>query len=114
MAKNLRQLNGKVVAITGGARGIGRATAAALLAQGARVAIGDLDAELTRQVAAELGAGAVGLPLDVTSRESFSAFLDRVERELGPAGRARQQRRNRCRRVSSRMSPMRSPRACSR
>ena len=84
MAKNLRQLNGKVVAITGGARGIGRATSAALLAQGARVAIGDLDAELTRQVAAELGAGAVGLPLDVTSRESFAAFLDRVERELGP------------------------------
>jgi NAD(P)-dependent dehydrogenase (short-subunit alcohol dehydrogenase family) len=84
MAKNPRQLNGKVVAITGGARGIGRATAAALLAQGARVAIGDLDAELTRQVAAEIGAGAVGLPLDVTSRESFVAFLDRVERELGP------------------------------
>ena len=84
MAKNLGQLHGKVVAITGGARGIGRATAAALLAQGARVAIGDLDAELTRQVAAELGAGAVGLPLDITSRESFGAFLDRVERKLGP------------------------------
>ena len=84
MPKNPRQLNGKVVAITGGARGIGRATAAALLAQGARVAIGDLDAELTRQVAAELAAGAVGLPLDVTSRESFGAFLDRVERDLGP------------------------------
>ncbi len=79
-----RALNGKVVAISGGARGIGRATAAALLAHGARVAIGDLDGELTRQAAAELGAGALGLPLDVTSRESFSAFLDRVERELGP------------------------------
>jgi NAD(P)-dependent dehydrogenase (short-subunit alcohol dehydrogenase family) len=84
MAKQVKVLNGKVVAITGGARGIGRATAAALLAQGARVAIGDLDGELTRQVAAELGAGAVGLPLDITRRESFSAFLDRVERELGP------------------------------
>jgi NAD(P)-dependent dehydrogenase (short-subunit alcohol dehydrogenase family) len=83
-AKQLRALNRKVVAITGGARGIGRATAAALLAQGARVAIGDLDPELTRQAAAELGAGALGLPLDVTSRESFTAFLDRVERELGP------------------------------
>jgi NAD(P)-dependent dehydrogenase (short-subunit alcohol dehydrogenase family) len=83
MTKQLRPLNGKVVAITGGARGIGRATAAALLAQGARVAIGDLDAELTRHVAAELGAGVIGLPLDVTSRSSFSAFLDRTERELG-------------------------------
>jgi NAD(P)-dependent dehydrogenase (short-subunit alcohol dehydrogenase family) len=84
MARQLRPLNGKVVAITGGARGIGRATATALLAQGARVAIGDLDGELTRRVAGELGAGAIGLTLDVTIRESFTAFLDRVERELGP------------------------------
>ena len=59
-ANQLSALNGKVVAVTGGARGIGRATALSLLAQGARVAIGDLDAELTRQTAAELGAGAVG------------------------------------------------------
>jgi NAD(P)-dependent dehydrogenase (short-subunit alcohol dehydrogenase family) len=84
MAKQRRALNGQVVAITGGARGIGRATAAALLAHGAHVAIGDLDGEFTRRVAAELGAGAIGLELDVTSRESFSAFLDRSERELGP------------------------------
>ena len=77
-------LSGQVIAITGGARGIGRATAVALLAHGARVAIGDLDPELTREVAAELGGGAVGLPLDVTSRESFSRFLDGVERDLGP------------------------------
>ncbi|MDE3129754.1 MAG: SDR family oxidoreductase [Acidobacteriota bacterium] len=84
MARQLRSLNGRVVAITGGARGIGRATAAALLAQGAKVAIGDLDAELCRQVAGELGAGAIGLPLDVTSRERFEGFLDAVQRELGP------------------------------
>jgi len=84
MAKQRMSLNGKVMAVTGGARGIGRATAAALLAQGARVAIGDLEGELTRRVADELGAGAVGLPLDVTSRQSFSAFLDRVASELGP------------------------------
>jgi NAD(P)-dependent dehydrogenase (short-subunit alcohol dehydrogenase family) len=84
MAKQLRPLNGKVVAITGGARGIGRATAAALFAQGARVAIGDLDGELTRSVADELGAGVLGLALDVTSATGFSSFLDRVERELGP------------------------------
>jgi NAD(P)-dependent dehydrogenase (short-subunit alcohol dehydrogenase family) len=84
MAKQLRSLNGKVVAITGGARGIGRATAAALIAQGARVGIGDIDAALVAQTASELGSGTIGLPLDVTDRESFVNFLDEVERQLGP------------------------------
>jgi NAD(P)-dependent dehydrogenase (short-subunit alcohol dehydrogenase family) len=83
MAKSLRSLHGQVVAITGGARGIGRATAAALIAQGARVAIGDIDAPLAEKTASELGSGTIGLPLDVTDRESFAAFLDEVERRLG-------------------------------
>jgi NAD(P)-dependent dehydrogenase (short-subunit alcohol dehydrogenase family) len=84
MAKVLRSLSGTVVAITGGARGIGRATASALIAQGARVAIGDIEAQLAEQTAGELGAGTVGLPLDVTDRASFAAFLDQVEDRLGP------------------------------
>ncbi|HYB26832.1 MAG TPA: SDR family NAD(P)-dependent oxidoreductase, partial [Solirubrobacteraceae bacterium] len=84
MAKSLRSLNGQVVAITGGARGIGRATAAALIAQGARVGIGDIDAPLAAKTASELGAGTIGLPLNVTDRDSFAAFLDEVERQLGP------------------------------
>ena len=79
-----RPVHGKVVAITGGARGIGRSTAEALVREGAKVAIGDLDAELTEQVAGEIGGGTVGLPLDVTERESFAAFLDGVEDRLGP------------------------------
>jgi NAD(P)-dependent dehydrogenase (short-subunit alcohol dehydrogenase family) len=79
-----RPVNGRVVAITGGARGIGRSTAEALVREGAKVAIGDLDAELTEQVAAEIGGETVGLPLDVTERESFAAFLDGVEDRLGP------------------------------
>jgi NAD(P)-dependent dehydrogenase (short-subunit alcohol dehydrogenase family) len=84
MAKAPRSLAGKVVAITGGARGIGRATAAALIAQGARVAIGDIDAPLAEQTASALGSGTVGLPLDVTNRESFDGFLTDVENRLGP------------------------------
>ena len=84
MAKQPRPIAGKVVAITGGARGIGRTTAEALVREGARVAIGDLDAELTERVAGEIGAGTVGLPLDVTDRDSFARFLDAVEERLGP------------------------------
>jgi short-subunit dehydrogenase len=84
MAKARRSLVGNVVAITGGARGIGRATAAALIAQGARVAIGDIDAQLAAQTARELGAGTVGLPLDVTDRASFERFLVDVEDSLAP------------------------------
>jgi len=84
MAKTLRSLAGHVVAITGAGRGIGRATAAALVAQGARVAIGDIEAELAEQTARELGPDVVGLALDVTNRPSFKAFLDEAERRLGP------------------------------
>ncbi|MBV9943692.1 MAG: SDR family oxidoreductase, partial [Solirubrobacterales bacterium] len=84
MAKNLRSLNGQVVAITGGGRGIGRATASALIAHGARVALGDIDAPLAEKTASQLGSGTIGLPLDVTDRESFARFLDEVERQLGP------------------------------
>jgi NADP-dependent 3-hydroxy acid dehydrogenase YdfG len=84
MAKAPRSLVGKVVAITGGARGIGRATAAALISQGARVAIGDIEAALAEQTAQELAAGTIGLPLDVTDRSSFEKFLAEVEAQLGP------------------------------
>lgn len=84
MAKERRSLSGKVVAITGGARGIGKATAAALVAKGCRVAIGDLELELAEKTAGELGGGTVALPLDVTDRGSFERFLDEAERQLGP------------------------------
>jgi NAD(P)-dependent dehydrogenase (short-subunit alcohol dehydrogenase family) len=66
----------RVVAITGGARGIGLATAQALVADGAHVAIGDLDEAGVR--------GAAGYQLDVTSPASFAGFVTNVERDLGP------------------------------
>lgn len=84
MARQPRSLAGKVVVITGGGRGIGAATAAALAREGAVVAIGDLDETLAKETAAGLGTRAVGLALDVTDRPGFTAFLDQVERELGP------------------------------
>jgi NADP-dependent 3-hydroxy acid dehydrogenase YdfG len=84
MASQPRSLSGTVVAITGGARGIGRATATALVRKGAKVAIGDLDAELAERTAAELGGGTVALALDVTDRASFERFLDETEAQLGP------------------------------
>jgi NAD(P)-dependent dehydrogenase (short-subunit alcohol dehydrogenase family) len=82
MAKESRSLTGKVVAITGGGRGIGRATALALAREGARVAVGDLDEQAAQQVAAETGG--LGLALDVTDHAGFTAFLDEVEQRLGP------------------------------
>lgn len=84
MARQPRPLTGKVVAITGGARGIGRATAVALVRKGAKVALGDVDAEQAERTAAELGGGTIALPLDVTDRGSFERFLDEAEERLGP------------------------------
>jgi NADP-dependent 3-hydroxy acid dehydrogenase YdfG len=84
MAKEPKNLSGKVAAITGGARGIGLATAKAMSAKRMRVSIGDLDADLAQKAAEELGGGAIASELDVTDRESFEAFIDETERSLGP------------------------------
>jgi NADP-dependent 3-hydroxy acid dehydrogenase YdfG len=84
MATQPRTLTGQVAAITGGARGIGRATAQAFVSEGIRVAIGDVDVAVAEQTARELGGDTIALPLDVTRRESVRDFLDEVERALGP------------------------------
>lgn len=88
MLRNKRRqpgsLSHQVVAITGGARGIGHATARALAHHGARVAIGDLDGELAASVAADLNGDAFGVGVDVTDNAAFTAFLDSVEQRLGP------------------------------
>jgi NAD(P)-dependent dehydrogenase (short-subunit alcohol dehydrogenase family) len=82
------RLDGTVVAVTGAARGIGLATARRLAAAGCAVALGDLDADgvkaAAEQIAARTGSATVGIPLDVTHRQWFAAFLDDAEKALGP------------------------------
>ncbi|OBK28720.1 short-chain dehydrogenase [Mycobacterium asiaticum] len=74
---------GKVVAITGGARGIGLAIATDLHRLGAKVAIGDIDEATAKESGDRLGL-ALATRLDVTDRPSFTGFLDTVEDKLGP------------------------------
>ncbi|OBI80753.1 SDR family oxidoreductase [Mycobacterium sp. E740] len=78
-------ISGKTIAITGAARGIGFATAKALLARGARVVIGDRDVALQESAVAQLGnlGPASGYPLDVTDRASFETFLDKARVDGG-------------------------------
>jgi NADP-dependent 3-hydroxy acid dehydrogenase YdfG len=84
MAKQPRILVGEVAAITGAARGIGKATAQAFAREGMKVAIGDVDVALAEQTAAEIGPNAAAFGLDVTSRDSFTAFIDAAEQRFGP------------------------------
>ncbi|MCV7302844.1 SDR family oxidoreductase [Mycobacterium barrassiae] len=78
-------IQGKTIAITGAARGIGYATATALLQRGARVVIGDRDVALQESAVVKLTKlGQVsGYPLDVTDRESFATFLDKARTDGG-------------------------------
>lgn len=73
-----------VIAITGGARGIGLATARTLHAQGHRVAIGDLDGAAAATSAAAVSPDVVAARVDVADRASFSEFFELVEGQLGP------------------------------
>jgi NAD(P)-dependent dehydrogenase (short-subunit alcohol dehydrogenase family) len=78
--RSARDLSGKVVAVTGGARGIGKAIATALAEAGALVAIGDIDIPAGE----EHSGAAFAAKLDVSSADSFKEFLDVVEARLGP------------------------------
>jgi NAD(P)-dependent dehydrogenase (short-subunit alcohol dehydrogenase family) len=76
-------LSGRVVAITGAARGIGLATARHLVGAGAKVAIGDVDEQAAQSAAAQLGEAATGHVVDVRDEDSFREFLDAAVAEFG-------------------------------
>lgn len=78
------RLKDKVALITGGARGIGRATAELFIREGARVCIVDVDEDVVTQAAQELGNGALGFVMNVTDRSSVQAGVARINKELGP------------------------------
>lgn len=78
-----RDISTLSVIVTGGARGIGRAIVERLVAQGARVAIGDRDLTLATATAEEIGHGVVAAHLDVTDAASWASFLGEVE-SVGP------------------------------
>ncbi|MBC7301740.1 MAG: SDR family oxidoreductase [Nocardia sp.] len=77
-------LDGATIAITGAARGIGLATAAAFVEAGAFVALGDLDEALVVQAAADLGDRAMGHVLDVADKASYTTFLAATDQWHGP------------------------------
>jgi len=78
-----RELEGKVVVVTGGGRGIGAATARMLRARGARVVIGDVDETVGKETADRLGVEAF-VPVDVCDPASFAELLRRTEGDVGP------------------------------
>ncbi|SDD87050.1 SDR family oxidoreductase [Rhodococcus tukisamuensis] len=77
-------LRGAVVLITGAGRGIGRSTAHAMAARGARVAVADLDRAAADEVVAEIGSAAGAYTLDVRTRASWDACVTAVTADLGP------------------------------
>jgi len=80
------RFDGKVAFLTGAGRGIGAATARLLAAQGAAVAVTDMDEGPAEEVAAEIRAGggkAMAVALDVTRREAVEAAVQRTVQELG-------------------------------
>ena len=83
----MTRLNGKVAIVTGAAQGIGKAIVSRLAAEGAKVALADVQLDSAEQTAAEIrstGADAIAIRLDVTKLDDAIAAADRVERELGP------------------------------
>ena len=84
----MRGLDGRVVVLTGGGSGIGKATSVRLAEEGAKVAIFDVNAEGATEVAETCQSGggtAKAWRVDITDRRQIEAAVATVEEELGPA-----------------------------
>lgn len=81
-------LDGKVAWVLGGSSGLGRASAVAMAAEGARTAVSSRDEQVLKQTAAEIaeqtGATSIAVALDVTDRDAIDDAAGRVADELGP------------------------------
>jgi len=77
------KLDGKVAIVTGGARGIGKAIAAAYAAEGARVVVADMLADEAKATAKEIGSRSFAVQLDVTRQASIDAMVSVVTVEAG-------------------------------
>ena len=77
------RLQGKSAVITGAARGIGRAFAAAYVAEGATVAIADINLKAAEATAAEIGPAAYAVHLDVTAQASIESCVAMVQARAG-------------------------------
>lgn len=79
----MRRLEGKRALITGAARGIGEAFARAYLAEGAQVAIADIDLGRAEAAAVDMGDGAIAIGMDVTRQESIDAGVAEAVGRMG-------------------------------
>src|SRR5262249_11905816 len=80
-------LNGRVAVITGASRGIGKACAAALAAEGAHVVMASLDPARNAEACKAVGAAAkgevVGIPADLTRDSSVRALFEATQKKFG-------------------------------
>ena len=76
------QFENRVCVVTGGASGIGAASAKEFARRGARVVVTDINAEGCEQVASEIGG--IAIPCDVASESSVNDLVNQTEAKLGP------------------------------
>lgn len=80
----MERINGRTALVTGAASGIGYAIAEALVAEGAKVALTDIEVHELEAAALRLGPNAMAIPLDVSDRASWACVRQQVEARFGP------------------------------